>query len=116
MKALCGWDGPECLGENGYRYSKTIGWIKLYIEVNGSEFCGGVQGIGQSFEVAQERGKWKRYNTDLALNPRGDIVIRLIGGTTWGIVLERVSEGEALQDGFENIEDLAAYLEGSASC
>jgi hypothetical protein len=116
MRPLRGWDGPLSLGENGYRYSKTIGWIKLYIDVNGPEFWGGVQGIGQSFEVAQERGEWKRYQTDLAQNSRGDIVIRLVGGTTWDIVLERVDEGERLEDGICSIEDLADYLERSVSC
>jgi hypothetical protein len=66
MDQLAGWEGPECVGDGLYRYSKTISWIRLYMEVDGSEFRGGVTGAREDFEVALEGGQWKRFQTDLA--------------------------------------------------
>ena len=57
MMQLAGWDGPACIGEGVYRYSKIRGWSRLYIDVNGSEFKGGLTGSNENFEVALEEGE-----------------------------------------------------------
>jgi len=111
MKPLAGWDGPACLCEGVYRYSKTIAWIRLYIDVEGSDFYGGTAGACTNFEVEWEDGQWKRFETDLAKTPQGELILRLRGGTTWDVVYDRIAEGVVIEEEIETIEDLEAYLE-----
>jgi len=111
VKRLTGWDGPEYRDNGMCRYSKTQSWIKMYIDVDISEFWGGVTGTEECFEIAMEEGIWKRFCIDLAETPEGDILIRLLGYTTWDLVFERTSEGEPIDEKIETIDDLAAYLE-----
>ncbi len=110
MKPLAGWDGPAFLCEGVYRYSKTISWIRLYIDVEGSDFYGGTIGASTNFEIDREDGQWKRFETDLAKTPQGELILRLRGGTTWDVVYDRIAEGVAIEEKIETIEDLAAYL------
>ncbi len=77
MKTLAGWDGPSFLCEGVYRYSRTIAWIQLYIDVEGSGFYGGTTGADTDFEVDREDGQWKRFETDLAKTPGGELILRL---------------------------------------
>lgn len=116
MRRLEGWEGPvETM--QGYRYCRAVGWSSLYIMAEGSEFWGGLSGPGESFEVCREGKDWVRYETDLAVNARGDIQLVLKGGTTWAVKMTRVSEAEAVvtEIKIDCPEDLAAYLEGCAS-
>jgi hypothetical protein len=111
MDQLAGWEGPECVGDGLYRYSKTISWIRLYMEVDGSEFRGGVMGAREDFEVALEGGQWKRFQTDLAYSPDGNLVLRLREYTTLDIVTRRIGDSVPIAEEMSSIEDLAAYLE-----
>ena len=111
MKHLAGWDGPECITEGIYRYSKTFLWKRLYIDAVGNDFYGGIVGACRNFEVEKEDDIWKCYPTDLAQTPKGELIIRLRGGTTWDIVYERCGAGMPLDDEIVSLEDLAAYLE-----
>lgn len=112
MIGLDGWDGPVSLNEEAYRYSKTVFWMRLYIEVRGSSFLGGLTGVSGSFEVALEDGFWKRFPTDLAYTPEGDLRMRLRDFSILEVVLERVGDGVPLEAEISCIEDLAAYLVG----
>jgi hypothetical protein len=116
MRCLEGWEGPVETVQ-GYRYCRAVGWTNLYIMANGSEFWGGISGPGKSFEICREGEDWVRYETDLAVNARGDIQLVLRGGTTWAVRFKRFSEGEvvATETRIECPEDLAAYLESCAS-
>jgi hypothetical protein len=114
MNQLTGWDGPECVGDELYRYSKTISWIRLYMEVDGSEFRGGVTGAGEDFEVTLEGGQWMRFRTDMAYSPEGNLILRLREFATLETVVQRVGEGVAIVEEITSIEDLAAYLERCA--
>ncbi|OPY49644.1 MAG: hypothetical protein A4E48_02174 [Methanosaeta sp. PtaU1.Bin060] len=105
------WDGPVCIAEGITRYAKTVSWIRLYIEVEGPEFFGGVTGAGEDFEVALVDGKWRRFETALARTPKGELIMRLRGCTTLEMVYERVGEGEIIDEEMDGIEDLAKYLE-----
>jgi len=111
MKLLEGWDGPVGLAEGVFRYSKCLGWIRLCIDVEGSDFWGSTSGASKNFEVACEDGRWMRFPTELARTAQGDLVLRLRGMTTWDVVYERTSEGVPLKEGIQSLEDLAAYLE-----
>jgi hypothetical protein len=111
MPHLVGWDGPDCIAEGVYRYSKCISWIRLYIDVVDGIFYGGTCGACSNFEVAQEGSRWMCFETDLATTPAGEPVMRLRGYSTWEVVYERISEGEPLKEKMECIEDLAAFLE-----
>jgi hypothetical protein len=113
MIQLAGWDGPVCIGERVNRYSKIIEWERLYIDINGSEFKGGLRGTSENFEVAIEEGEWKCFDTNLACTPSGDIVLKLIDCTTLDLVFERVGNGTKILEDIETIEDLAEYLEKS---
>jgi hypothetical protein len=114
MRQLDSWEGPDDSSQ-GCRYCKTVGWMNIYILIKGSELWGGLSGPGKSFEICREGGNWVRYETDLALNTRGDVQLVLKGGTTWAVKLERVSKGEMVDAKIESLEDLAAYLEDCAS-
>lgn len=105
------WDGPVCIAEGVTRYAKAISWIGLYIEVEGPEFFGGITGAVEDFEVALVDGKWRRFETVLARTPKGELVMRLRGGTTLEMVYERLGEGEIIDEEMAGIEDLAKYLE-----
>lgn len=111
VKQLSGWDGPKYRDNGMCRYSKTQGWVAIYIDVDSSEFWGGITGTSESFEIAREDGKWKRFCIDLVETPEGELLIRLLGFTTWDLVFERISDGEPIDEKIETIEDLAAYLE-----
>ena len=111
MKPLAGWEGPVTLAEGVCRYSKNVTWIRLYIDVVGHNYYGGTVGASANFEVDREGDQWKRFETDLARTPKGELVLRLRGYTTWDVVYERISEGSPIDDRIECIEDLAAYLE-----
>lgn len=115
VKQLTGWDGPEYRDNGICRYSKAQSWIRMYIDVDSSEFRGGVTGMRECFEVAMEDGKWKRFGVDLAETPEGDLLIRIIGWTTWDLIFERTTEGEPIDEKIDTIEDLAAYLEKCVS-
>ncbi len=75
------------------------------------DFYGGTCGAPKNFEVDVEGGQWKRFETDLAKTPSGELVIRLRGYATWEIVYERISEGILIDMQIKTIEDLANYLE-----
>jgi hypothetical protein len=111
MNPLAGWDGPECIADGLFRYSKYISWIRLYIDLEDGELYGGTCGAESDFELARDEGQWMRYATVLASTPAGEPVLRLYGYSTWDVVFERVSEGVPLEVKLETIEDLAAYLE-----
>lgn len=108
---LAEWDGPVCIAEGIDRYSKTISWIRLYIDIEGPDFSGGTAGAREDFEVALVEGRWRRFETAIARTPRGELVIRLRGGATLEMVYERLGEGEIIEERIECIEDLANYLE-----
>ncbi len=112
---LAEWDGPVCVAEGIDRYSRTISWIRLYIEVEGPDFFGGTAGAREDFEVALVASRWRRFETTFATTPKGELVIRLRGGTTLEMVYERVGEGEIVEEKIECIEDLANYLEQCVS-
>jgi len=105
------WDGPVCIAEEVNRYAKTVSWIRLYIEVEGLDFFGGISGAEEDFEVALVDGRWRRFETVFARTPKGELVMRLRGGTTLEMVYERVGEGEIIDEEIAGIEDLAKYLE-----
>ena len=111
MKPLTGWDGPDCITERVFRYSKCISWIRLYIDVVDGVIYAGTYGASQNFEVEQEGGRWMRFETDLATTPAGELVLRLRGYSTWDVVYERISKGTPIDETVESIEDLAAFLE-----
>jgi hypothetical protein len=112
---LAGWDGPNTIEEGVHRYSKTLGWIRLYIDIDGQEFHGGMTGARENFEVALEEGEWKRFDTVLACSPDGEVILRLIDCSTWELVIDRVGAGVPIKDCMDTIEDLAEYLENSVS-
>lgn len=111
MMPLTGWEGPDCITEGVYRYSKCVSWIRLYIDVVDGVFYGGTSGAGANFEVEQEDGRWMRFETDLAVTPAGEPVMRLREYSTWEVVYQRTGEGKPLDERMKRIEDLAAYLE-----
>jgi hypothetical protein len=111
MIRLDEWDGPVSLSEGAYRYSKTISWIRLYIEIYGSDLVGGLTGGSESFEVAMDDGIWKRFPTDLAYTPEGHLRMRLRDFSVLEVVIERVGDGVSLEEEIGCIEELAAYLE-----
>ncbi len=111
MINLDGWDGPVSIGEDAYRYSKTLSWIRLYIEIYGSDFIGGLTGGHESFEVALEDGEWMRFPTDLAYTPEGHLCMLLRNFSTLEVVIERIGSGVPLEEEICCIEELAAYLE-----
>ena len=111
MKPLTGWEGPDCITEGVFRYSKCISWIRLYIDVVDGVFYGGTCGASQNFEVEREGDRWMRFETDLATTPAGELVLRLRGYSTWDVVYERISKGTPIDETVESIEDLAAFLE-----
>ncbi|MFA6371542.1 MAG: hypothetical protein WCW68_02855 [Methanothrix sp.] len=111
MKPLTGWDGPDCITEGVFRYSKYISWIRLYIDVEDGAFYGGTSGAGTNFEVERESDRWMRFETDLATTPAGEPVLGLRNYSTLEVVYERISEGAPIDEKIESIEDLAAFLE-----
>lgn len=118
MIQLAGWDGPECIGDSLYRYSKTISWIRLYIVVKSSkealefsEFYGGVTGAREDFEVAADSGRWMRFRTDMAYTPDGNLILRLRDYITLGTVIRRTGDGMEIAEQIDSIEDMVAYLE-----
>lgn len=111
LPLLAGWDGPDCITEGVFRYSKCISWTRLYIDVVDGVFYGGTCAASQNFEVEREDGRWMRFETDLATTPAGELVLRLRGYSTWDVVYERISEGTPIEEKMESIEDLAAFLE-----
>ncbi|HUS75032.1 MAG TPA: hypothetical protein VMY43_03390 [Methanothrix sp.] len=111
MNALAGWDGPDCIADGVFRYSKYISWIRLYIDVEGSELYGGTCGACTNFEVECEDGRWMRFETSPAWTESGEPVMRLRGYSTWDVVYERTSEGTPFDEKIETVEDLAAFLE-----
>ena len=111
MNALSGWDGPVCICEGVHRYSKTISWIRLFIDVTGQEFYGGTCSAADNFEIAFEDGRWMRFPTDLAWTPQGEPVLRLRGYATLDAVYERIGKGMPLDEKIESLQDLAQYLE-----
>jgi hypothetical protein len=111
MILLTGWDGPDCITEGVFRYSKCVSWIRLYIDVVDGVFYGGICGGGANFEVEQEGDCWMRFETDLAVTPAGEPVMRLREYSTWEVVYQRTGEGRPINEKMECIEDLAAYLE-----
>ena len=111
MMPLAGWEGPDCITDGVYRYSKCISWIRLYIDLVDGVFYGGSCGAPQNFEVEREGDCWMRFETDLAATPAGEPVLRLRGYGTWEVVYERIGEGKPIDERMEGIEDLAAFLE-----
>lgn len=111
MISLDGWDGPVSIAEGACRYSKAVSWKRLYIEIYGNDFLGGLTGGSESFEVAIEDGIWKRFPTDLAYTPEGDLRVRLRNFSILEVVMERIGGGVSLEEEISCIEDLAAYLE-----
>jgi hypothetical protein len=83
----------------------------MYIDIVDGEFSGGTCGAGTNFEVSQENDQWKRFETDLATTPAGELVMRLRRYCTWEVVYERISEGKPIEEKIETLEDLAAYLD-----
>jgi hypothetical protein len=113
MDSLPGWDGPECIADGLFRYSKYVFWIRLYIDVEGSEIYGGTCGAKSDIQVANEDGRWVRYATIVASTPAGEPVLRLRGYSTWDVVYERASKGMPLEEELHGIKDLAVFLERS---
>lgn len=111
MMPLAGWEGPDCITEGVYRYSKYVSWIRLYIDVVDGVFYGGTCGAESNFEVEQEGGCWMSFETDLAVTLVGEPVMRLREYSTWEVVYQRTGEGTPIDERIESIEDLAAYLE-----
>jgi hypothetical protein len=111
MKPLAGWEGPDCIAEGIFRYSKCISWIRLYIDVVDGVFYGGTCGAPANFEVERESDRWMRFETDLSTTPAGELVLRLRGYSTWDVVYERVSDGTPIDEKLDSVEDLAAFLE-----
>jgi hypothetical protein len=113
LMPLNGWDGPDCISERIFRYSKCISWIRLYIHAEGSEFYGGISGSGRDFELAREQGRWMRYPSQPAWTKAGEPVLRLRGCFTWDAVYERAAEGAEVLESLESIEEMALFLERS---
>ncbi len=111
MMPLAGWDGPDCITDGVYRYSKYVSWIRLYIEVVGDVFYGGISGSSANFEVEREGDRWMRFETDLATTPAGEPVMRLRDYSAWEVVYERTSKGTPIDERMKSIEDLAEFLE-----
>lgn len=111
MISLDGWDGPVSIAEGACRYSKAVSWKRLYIEIYGNDFLGGLIGGSEGFEVAIENGIWKRFPTDLAHTPEGHLCMLLRNFSTLEVVIERVGGGVSLEEKISCIEDMAAYLE-----
>lgn len=111
MMPLSGWDGPDCITDGVYRYSKCLSWIRLYIDVVDDILYGGCCGASQNFEVERQGGQWMRFETDLATTPAGEPVMRLRDCSTWEVVYERTGESRTIEEQMESIEDLAAFLE-----
>lgn len=111
MDPLNGWQGPDCIEEGLFRYAKYLSWVKLYIEIDGDEFRGGICGTSSDFEIARVDGIWKRYSISPSWTPAGEPVLLLRGYSTWEQIYERVSEGALLDEEIETIEDLALCLE-----
>lgn len=113
LMLLDGWDGPEHITDGLFRYSKCISWIRLYIQVEGSEFYGGVSGTDDDFELVKAEGCWMRYSCHPAWTSAGEPKLILRGYSTWEAVYERMPEGARVQEKLASIEDLAAFLERS---
>lgn len=111
MTPIIGWDGPDCVSDGLFRYSRYLSWIRLYIEIEGDEFRGGICGTSKDIEIVREEGKWMCYATSPAWTAAGEPVLILRGYTTWEVVYERVSEGVPLDEDIETVEDLAFSLE-----
>lgn len=109
--SIAGWEDPDCITKGVYRYSKCISWIKLYIDVVDGVFYGGTCGAESNFEVEQEGECWMRFETDLAVTPAGEPVMRLREYSTWEVVYQRTGESMPIDERIESIEDLAMYLE-----
>jgi hypothetical protein len=110
MPELAGWDGPDCISEGLFRYSKCISWIRLYIHAEGSEFYGSISGSSSDFELAREQGRWIRYSSHPAWTKAGEPVLILRGCSTWDAVYERAAEGDEVRESLESIEELALFL------
>lgn len=115
MIPLPGWDGPECIREGLFRYSKCISWIRLYIDIENEERYAGICGSCSDFELEREAGQWMRYATALASTPAGEPVMRLRGLSTWEVVFERIAPGAPIDEKLESLEELALYLERSVA-
>ncbi|MBN1236355.1 MAG: hypothetical protein JW999_09970 [Methanotrichaceae archaeon] len=111
MNTIAGWDGPDCIADGIFRYSKYISWIRLSIDVVGGEFYGGTCGASNNFVVEREAGQWMRFEISPAWTANGEPVLRLREYSTWDVVYERVSEGRPIDEEMECIEELAAFLE-----
>lgn len=114
MTQLDGWEGPIITGANVCRYFKTISWIMLHIDIEESEFRGGVRGTTKDFEISREDGVWKRFDTDLAYTPDGHLCLRLKEFKALDVITERTGECEPVIVEINTVEDLAAYLEECA--
>ena len=115
MIQLAGWEGPRCVRDGLYRYSKTISWIRLYIEVDGSEIRGGITGTPEDFEIALEGGQWKRFQADLACTPEGELILILRDYESLETVVRKVGDGVSVDEEIASIEDVASYLERCVS-
>jgi hypothetical protein len=113
MMPLSGWDGPDCITDGVYRYSKCFSWVRLYIDVVDGVLYGGCCGGSQDFEVERESDRWMRFETVVATTPAGEPVMRLRDCSTWEVVYERTGQALPLDERMESIEDLAAFLEKS---
>ncbi|HON35609.1 MAG TPA: hypothetical protein PLY52_04785 [Methanothrix sp.] len=132
MREIPGWEGPICLAEGAYRYSKYISWIRLFIDVQideqidgqidewidekkvgrGMVFSGGATGACQNFELRQEGGQWMRYEMEIAWTAKGEPVLRLMRDySSWDLVYNCVSNGRPVDERIDSIEELAEYLE-----
>ncbi len=132
MREIPGWEGPVCLAEGAYRYSKYISWIRLFIDVQideridgqideqidekkegrGMVFSGGATGACQNFELRQEGGQWMRYEMEIAWTAKGEPVLRLMRDySSWDLVYNCVSNGRPVDERIASIEELAEYLE-----
>lgn len=109
--ATAGWDGPSYVGDGKYRYSKCLGWIRLYIDIDDAGFYGGVTGTGCDFQVIIVQGRWKRFCAEPA-QVDGEPMLRLIEYSTLDLILERTGVGEPIDARMDTIDDMAAYLEG----
>ncbi len=75
LPQLAGWNGLDCISEGLFSYRKCISWIRLYIQIAGSEFYGGISGTGSDFELAREDGCWLRYPCRPAWTAAGEPVL-----------------------------------------
>ncbi len=111
MMKIPGWDGPICLVQGVYIYSKNLSWKRIYIDVEGQSFYGRIVGTSEDIEIDIEDGIWKKFPMDLATTQKGELILRLRDGSTWDMVYKRSGDGITIEDKIENIEDLAYYLE-----